>query len=92
MISSFRHRGLKRYYEQDDARFLPPDLVRRINKILALMDASDSLEGINLPALRLHKLTGDLKGYWSVSVTGNWRIIFTFEEGEFHNLELIDYH
>jgi len=38
------------------------------------------------------KLTGDLKGHWSVSVTGNWRIIFTFEDGEFHNLELIDYH
>ena len=56
------------------------------------MDAADGLEGINLPALRLHKLTGDLKGYWSISVTGNWRIIFTFEDGEFHNLELTDYH
>ena len=56
------------------------------------MDAADSLDGINLPALRLHKLIGDLKGHWSVSVTGNWRIIFTFENGEFHNLDLIDYH
>ncbi len=92
MIKSFRHRGLKRYYEKEDGRFLPPDLVGRIGRILGLMNAADGLEGINLPALRLHKLTGDLKGYWSISVTGNWRIIFTFEDGEFHNLELTDYH
>jgi proteic killer suppression protein len=71
---------------------LPPALVGRIGKILGLMDGADSLDGINLPSLRLHKLTGDLKGHWSVSLTGNWRIIFTFEDGEFHNLELIDYH
>jgi len=56
------------------------------------MDAADSLDGMNLPALRLHKLTGDLNGHWSVSVTENWRIIFTFEDAEFHNLDLIDYH
>jgi len=92
MIQSFNHRGLKRYYEQGDGRYLPPDLVGRIGKILGLMDAADSLDAINLPTLRLHKLTGDLKGHWSVSITGNWRIIFKFEDGEFHNLELIDYH
>ena len=92
MIRSFRHRGLKRYYEHDDPRYLPAALVGRIGRILGLMNAADSLDGLTLPALRLHKLTGDLKGYWSVSVTGNWRIIFTFEDGEFHNLELIDYH
>jgi toxin HigB-1 len=92
MIKSFRHRGLKRYYEKDDPRYLPPMLEGRIGKILGLMDAADSLEGVNLPGLRLHKLTGNLKGYYSVSVAGNWRIIFTFEDGEFHNLELIDYH
>jgi proteic killer suppression protein len=92
MIKSFRHRGLKRYYEQDDPRYLPPTLTGRIGKILGLMDAADSLDGINLPALRLHELTGDLKGHRSVSVTGNWRIIFTFKDGEFHNLELIEYH
>ena len=92
MIKSFRHRGLKRYYEQDDPRYLPPALTGRIGKILGLMDAADSLDGMKLPALRLHKLTGDLKGHWSVSVTGNWRISFTFKDGEFHNLELIDYH
>jgi toxin HigB-1 len=92
MIKSFSHRGLKRYYEQDDSRFLPAALVGKIGKILGLMDAADSLEGLTLPALRLHKFTGDLKGYWSVSVTGNWRIIFTFDDGEFQNLELIDYH
>jgi proteic killer suppression protein len=92
MIKSFRHRGLKRYYEKDDPRYLPPALIGRIGKILGLMEGADSLDGINLPSLRLHKLTGDLKGHWSVSLTGNWRIIFTFEDGEFHNLELIDYH
>jgi proteic killer suppression protein len=71
---------------------LPPPLVGRISRILGLLDAADSLDGINLSALRLHKLSGDLKGYWSVTVTGNWRIIFTFEDGEFHNLDLVDYH
>ena len=56
------------------------------------MDAADCLEGIHLPTLGLQKLKGDLKGYWSVRVTGNWRIIFKFEDGEFQYLELIDYH
>lgn len=92
VIRSFHHRGLKRYYEKDDPRYLPPALAGRIGKILGLMDAADSLEGNNLPGLRLHKLAGDLKVYYGVTVTGNWRIIFTFEDGEFHNLELIDYH
>ena len=92
MIKSFRHRDLKRHYEQDDPRSLPPALIGRIGKILGLMDAADNVDGMNLFTLQLHKLTGDLKGHWSVSVTENWRIIFTLKDGEFHNLKLIDYH
>ncbi|MGH8602978.1 MAG: type II toxin-antitoxin system RelE/ParE family toxin [Gammaproteobacteria bacterium] len=47
---------------------------------------------MGLPGFRLHPLKGDLKGLWSVSVSGNWRIIFRFEEGHAYDVDLVDYH
>ena len=92
MIRSFRHRGLKRLYEHGDASKLPPQALNRIENILARLDATDSPNGMDLPGYRLHRLSGDLKKFWSVRVTGNYRIIFRFEGGEVHDVELLDYH
>lgn len=47
---------------------------------------------MNLPGFRLHPLKGDLAGYWAVSVSGNWRVIFRFEEGHAAEVDLLDYH
>jgi proteic killer suppression protein len=92
MIVNFRHKGLRRLYEDDDRRLLSPNMVERIRTILAALDAADRIEEMNRPSFRLHPLTGDLKGFWALTVRANWRIIFRYEEGYALDVDLIDYH
>jgi len=92
MIRSFRHKGLKRLYEDGDSSKLRPDLVDRVVNILTLLDRSRTIDGVSNPSLRLHPLKGDLKGYWAVTVRANWRIIFRFENGNVFDVDLVDYH
>ena len=92
MIESFRHKGLQRLYEDDDRRKLPADMVDRIRRILAALDAATSIEALNQPTLHLHPLKGDLKRFWAVTVRANWRIIFRFEDGKVLDVDLVDYH
>ena len=92
MIVGFRHRGLQRLFEDDDRSRLPPEQVEKIAVILARLDAAEQIREMNAPGLRLHRLAGKLKGFWSVTVTANWRIIFRFEDGKAFDLDLVDYH
>lgn len=92
MIVTFRHKGLKRLYEDEDRRLLPPEMMERIRKILTALDAARSLEGLNRPSFRLHPLKGRLKGFWAVVVRANWRIIFRFADGKVFDVDLVDYH
>ncbi len=92
MIGRFKHRGLKRYFEENDARKLPVDLVRRIRAILARLAAAERIEDIDIHEYKLHELKGDRKGVWSVTVRGNWRITFRFEDGYALDVNLEDYH
>ncbi len=92
MIRSFRHRGLKRFFERDDRSLIGPDLHDRVEAMLAQLDVASSPEAMRIPNYRLHALKGDLKGYWSVTVKTNWRIIFRFEGEDVYDVELIDYH
>ena len=92
MIRSFRHRGLKRFYERDDRSLIAPSLRDRVEVMLAQLDVAGSPEAMRLPGYRLHALKGKLRGYWSVTVGANWRIIFRFEDGDVYDVELIDYH
>jgi toxin HigB-1 len=92
MLVSFNHKGLKRLFENDDRKLIRPDLVERVSIVLAYIHAARVIEDINLPTLRLHPLKGELKGFWSVTVRANWRIIFRFENGAARDVELIDYH
>ena len=92
MIRSFRHRGLKRFCERGDRSLISPDLHDRVEAMLALLDVAGSPEAMRLPPYRLHALKGERKGYWSVTVKANWRLVFRFEDGDIHDLELIDYH
>lgn len=92
MIRSFKHRGLKRLYERNDRTGIRPDLLDDVEDILARLDSADSSQALNLPGYRLHPLKGDLKGFWSVTVRANWRIIFRFEGVDAFDVELIDYH
>ena len=92
MIENFKDRRLKRLYERGDRSKIRADLVDKVERILARLDQALMIEDMNLPGYRLHELKGDLKGFWSVSISGNWRIIFRFESGKACDIEMIDYH
>ncbi|MCY3946847.1 MAG: type II toxin-antitoxin system mRNA interferase toxin, RelE/StbE family [Anaerolineaceae bacterium] len=92
MIRSFRHRGLKRFYERGDRSGIHPDWRDRVQDILVLLDQANSPEEMDLPGLRLHQLKGNRAGYWSVTVSRNWRIIYRFESEDVYDVDLIDYH
>lgn len=92
MIVSFRHRGLRRLYEDDDHRGLSPEHVEKIKRILARLDEAADVQNMALPGFGLHPLKGKLKGFWAVKLTGNWRIVFRFEKGNAYDVDLIDYH
>ena len=92
MIRSFRHRGLKRLYERGDRSRIPPDLLDRTKRILARLEIAQQIQDMRLHSYRLHPLKGELKGFWSVTVSGNWRIIFRFDSGNAFDVDLVDYH
>jgi proteic killer suppression protein len=92
MIKRFRHRGLKRLFEEDDRRGINTEYLEKIRRILAQLKSASRPEDMDLPGFRLHLLKFDLSGFWSVTVSANWRIIFRFEDGDATDVDLIDYH
>ena len=92
MIRSFKHRGLKRFFERDDRSGIRPDLLDDVEDILGRLDQARTPQSLNLPGYRLHPLKGELRGFWSVTVRANWRIIFRFDGEDAFDVELIDYH
>lgn len=92
MIVSFKHRGLKRWFYKEDPSGLTSHLVPIIDDILARLNVAEDIKAMSLPGWNLHALKGDLKGFWSVKVSGNWRIIFRFEGGNAMDVNLVDYH
>lgn len=92
MIVSFRHKGLRLLFDQGDRRRVRADQVDKIERILARLDQATDVRDMDLPGYRLHPLKGDLAGCWSVSVSGNWRIVFRFQAGRASDVDLVDYH
>ena len=92
MIKTFRHKGLRRFFEDDDRSKLPADMAERIRTILAYLDAASVVEDMDQPAFLLHALKGDMKGKWSVTVRANWRVVFRFEKGDALDVDFVDYH
>jgi proteic killer suppression protein len=91
MIRSFRHRGLKRLYERGDTSRVNPNQLRKIEKILSVLDAATEASDMDLPGFQFHALRGDMKEFYAVSVSGNWRIVFRFDK-EPEDVDLVDYH
>ncbi len=92
-IRSVRHKGLKRFIEKNDPRGLSAAQVERIRNIVTALIVAESLKDLHgLPGWRLHPLTGERRGQWSLSVTGNWRITFRLDDEDIHDLNLEDYH
>lgn len=92
-IRSVSHRGLRRLIEDNEDREIRRDLVNRARRILTALISAQDMAGVEgPPGWRIHQLTGDRAGTWSLSVSGNWRITFTLDSGEICNLNLEDYH
>jgi proteic killer suppression protein len=92
MIRSFRHKGLKRLYEDDDPSGVISEHAEKIRDILVRLDAAGTVLDMDLPGFRLHRLKGELKGFWAVTVRANWRMIFRFSDGEALDINYVDYH
>jgi proteic killer suppression protein len=92
VIKSFRHKGLKRLFETGDRRAVSADLADRLRRQLDVLNRARSTRDLNLPGYRLHQLKGNRAGTWSVTVSGNWRVTFTFEGEDAFDVDLEDYH
>ena len=92
-VRSIRHKGLRRLIEQNDEREIRSDQVRRVRNILSALLAAPDMEGVSgPPGWRIHQLSGDRAGTWSISVSGNWRITFELDGDALCQLDLEDYH
>jgi proteic killer suppression protein len=92
-VRRFAHKGLRRLYEQNDAKALPSEAVDKLRKMLAfLQDIAHATELRDVPTWKAHQLSGDRKGVWSLHVTRNWRLTFRIENGEIWDLDFEDYH
>lgn len=92
MIRSFRHKGLKEFFETGSRRGISSDLAARIGRRLDVLHAAQELADIDVHGFNLHRLKGARAGEWAIWVTGNWRITFRFSRGDAHDLNLEDYH
>ncbi|MBX3570349.1 MAG: type II toxin-antitoxin system RelE/ParE family toxin [Rhizobiaceae bacterium] len=92
MILSFRSRPLERLWEKSDARGLDPQHIRKIQLILDRLEVASGPEMMNIPQLKLHKLSGEVPARWSVRVNGNWRITFSFDGEDVIAVDYEDYH
>ena len=92
MIRRFRHKGLERLFTRGDTSGVNPQLAAKLRRMLALLDKGKDPSALNAPGYRLHQLKGDRKGQWAAWVSGNWRLVFEFEDEDATNLDLLDYH
>ena len=92
MIKSFRHKGLRRLYETGSTSGIQTSHAKRLRLQLAALDTAQSVEDMDIPGFRLHPLKGAMRGRWSISVNGNWRITFEFQDGNAYVLDYEDYH
>jgi proteic killer suppression protein len=92
MVKSFKHKGLKKFYETGSTKGIQSNHVRKLRMQLAALDTAQSIEDMDIPGYRLHQLKGSRKGLWSITVNGNWRLTFEFVDGNVHILNYEDYH
>lgn len=92
MIKSFRHRGLKIFFETGSKAGIQPSHAPRLARQLKHLDRATRPDDMNITGWRLHPLTGELQGQWSIWVNGNWRLTFTFEGEDAVLVDYQDYH
>jgi len=92
MIRSFRHKGLRRLFETGSTSGIQASHAKRLRMQLAALDTAQSIEDMDIPGYRLHPLKGQMRGRWSIWVSGNWRLTFEFQGGHVYVLDYEDYH
>lgn len=92
MIKSFQHKGLEAFYLTGSKAGIQPHHAARLRAQLTALTAATAPEEMALPAWRLHPLSGDLAGYWSVTVNGHWRLTFRFEGEDAERVDYLDDH
>ena len=92
MIKSFKHKGLRKFFETGSVAGIQPKHAKRLRMQLAAIDTAQIIDDIDLPGFGLHSLSGRREGQWSMSISGNWRITFEFFEGNAYILNYEDYH
>jgi proteic killer suppression protein len=92
VICSFRHKGLEAFYLRGTKRGIRPEHERRLRSVLLALASATGPADMDLPGLRLHPLTGKWRGFHSVWVSGNWRVVFRFEGTDVADVDYLDYH
>jgi proteic killer suppression protein len=92
MIRRFLHRGLRRLYAYDDGRGISAELIEKTARVLARLDVVTRPQQLKLPGFGLKQLEGELAGYWSIAVGGEWRIICRFDRENTTDVDLIEFH
>ena len=92
MITSFRHKGLRRLFETGSISGVRTTDAKRLRMQLAALDTAQTIEDMDIPGFRLHPLKGEMRGRWSIMVSGNWRLTFEFHDGNASILDYEDYH
>jgi proteic killer suppression protein len=92
MIKSFKHRGLKKFYETGSSAEIKPSHKTKLRLQLTALDTATCIEDMDIPGFNLHPLKGERKGAWSIMVSGNWRITFQFTDGNVYIVNYEDYH
>ena len=91
MIKSFKHKGLEKFFYAGTKKGIRPDHAAKLERILDRLNAANDLKDMNYPGSNLHALSGDRKGQYSVKVSGNWRVIFEFVNGDAYIVDYDDY-
>ena len=92
MIKSFSHKGLEKFFYDGIKKGIRAIHAKRIALILDYLDAAEFIEDMNFPGLDLHPLRGKKRGCWAVKVSGNWRIVFRFDDANAYDVNYLDYH
>jgi len=92
MIKSFRHNGLRKLFETGSTSGVHANHANRLRMQMVAPDTSQTIEDMNIPGFALHPLKGVMRGRWSISVNGNWRLTFEFKDGNAYLLDYEDYH
>ena len=92
MIKSFKHKGLEQFFYTGTKKGIKPEHAGKLERILDRLNAANDLKDMNYPGSNLHALSGDRKGQYSVKISGNWRVIFEFVNGDAYVVDYDDYH